>query len=95
MKITSVERIAVDIPYHERVREHLQKGWKRSEGVQMEADDYISQPVHPSDLRNTVERLLRSAGDKGKPVEMQEILAQMVGALARIDKIEQALGARS
>jgi L-alanine-DL-glutamate epimerase-like enolase superfamily enzyme len=27
MKITRIEQIAVDIPYLERVREHLQKGW--------------------------------------------------------------------
>ena len=27
MKITRIERIAVDIPYHERIREHLHKGW--------------------------------------------------------------------
>jgi muconate cycloisomerase len=27
MKITRIERIALDIPYAERVREHLQKGW--------------------------------------------------------------------
>ena len=27
MKITSIERIDLDIPYFERVREHLQKGW--------------------------------------------------------------------
>ena len=27
MKITQIEQIAVDIPYLERVREHLQKGW--------------------------------------------------------------------
>ena len=27
MKITSIERIDLNIPYFERVREHLQKGW--------------------------------------------------------------------
>ena len=27
MKITRIEGIAVDIPYEERTREHLQKGW--------------------------------------------------------------------
>ena len=27
MKITQIEQIPVEIPYMERVREHLQKGW--------------------------------------------------------------------
>ena len=27
MRITRIEKIAVHMPYHERVREHLQKGW--------------------------------------------------------------------
>ena len=27
MKITQIEQIAVEIPYLERVREHLRKGW--------------------------------------------------------------------
>ena len=27
MKITNIERMAVEIPYQERIREHLQKGW--------------------------------------------------------------------
>ena len=41
MKITCIERIAVDIPYQERIREHLQKGWSlgnRATDEEFEAD---------------------------------------------------------
>ena len=41
MKITRIERIAVDIPYQERIREHLQKGWSlgnRATDEEFEAD---------------------------------------------------------
>ncbi len=72
-----------------RPEEHSQKGWRREEGLQMEADDYISRPIEPAELRETVERILQRISKK--PRELREVLEHMEGALRRIDRIEKML----
>lgn len=72
-----------------RPEEHSQKGWRREEGLQMEADDYISRPIEPAELKETVERILQRASKK--PRELREVLEHMEGALRRINQIEKML----
>jgi DNA-binding response OmpR family regulator len=68
---------------------HSQKGWKRDEGLQMEAHDYISRPVEPATLRKAVESILCRTGTK--PLEIAEVLDRMVELLRRVDTIEKQL----
>ena len=45
-------------------RDHLRKGWKRTEGLQMEAEGYLSRPLEARTLNREVKRVIesRSAG---------------------------------
>lgn len=72
-----------------RPEEHSQKGWRREEGLQMEADDYITRPIESAELKETVEAILQRASKK--PRELREVLEHMEGALRRIDRIEKML----
>ena len=72
-----------------RPEEHSRKGWKREEGMLMEAEDYISRPVEPEDLKETVEAILRK--ERSKPMELAEVAEQMEVILKRINKIEKML----
>lgn len=38
---------------------HVQKGWRREEGLMLDAEDYVSKPVQPDFLLRCVEDLLR------------------------------------
>jgi DNA-binding response OmpR family regulator len=87
------EPVTKDIPLlivDVRPEEHLQKGWRRNEGMQMDADDYVSQPIAPAELRKTIGKILQRVSQE--PMEMSEVLAQMEDALNRIDRIEAGLG---
>jgi len=77
--------VVVDV----RPEEHSRKGWKREEGMLMEADDYISRPIEPADLKETVETILRK--DSSRPMELAEVAEQMEVILKRINKIEEML----
>jgi PleD family two-component response regulator len=56
----SIPILVIDVP----PRDHLRKGWKRTEGLQMEAEGYLSQPLDARTLRREVKRVMesRSAG---------------------------------
>jgi len=41
------------------VEEHPRKGWRKEEGMQMDADDYITQPIEPARLREMVHGILQ------------------------------------
>jgi len=69
--------------------EHTRKGWRREEGMQMNADDYISRPVEPPDLLELVGEILDRAATK--PMELRDALKQMEGILKRVDKVGEML----
>ena len=52
--------LVIDVP----ARDHLRKGWKRSEGLQMQAEGYLSRPLDARTLKREVRRVMesRSAG---------------------------------
>ena len=69
--------------------EHSRKGWRREEGMQMDAEDYVPRPVEPGELKGMVDRILRKA--QPKSMDFSEVLQEMEGILNRIDKIEKSL----
>ena len=69
MKVTQIEQIAVDIPYLERVREHLQKGWNlgnraTDEEFQAKSGDFLRQwkTSSPPSVQTTVYRVHTNEG---------------------------------
>jgi PleD family two-component response regulator len=56
----SIPILVVDVP----ARDHLRKGWKRTEGLQMQAEGYLSRPLDARTLNSEVKRVMesRSAG---------------------------------
>lgn len=72
-----------------RPEEHSRKGWRLDEGMQMEAEGYLTQPVDPNELREEVARILKSAAPR--PVELEDILEQMEILLRRVERIERML----
>jgi DNA-binding response OmpR family regulator len=56
----SIPILVIDVP----PRDHLRKGWNRSEGLQMQAEGYLSRPLDARTLRREVRRVMesRSAG---------------------------------
>jgi len=59
-RTVSIPILVIDVP----ARDHLRKGWKRTEGLQMEAEGYLSRPLDARTLRREVKRVMesRSAG---------------------------------
>lgn len=80
-----IPMLVVDV----RPEEHSRKGWNRHEGMHMEAEDYLSRPVNPAELRGAVHRILQRTGSR--PMELGAVLEQMEHILHRIDGIEQRL----
>lgn len=72
-----------------RPEEHARKGWTREEGMQMDAEGYLSRPVDPDELREEVASILKSVA--AKPVELEDVLEQMEMLLKRVEKIEKML----
>jgi len=70
-------------------RDHARKGWKRREGLQMNAEDYTSRPVSPEELASSLEKIIRRAS--GEPMGLREASEQMEKALERINRIEELL----
>jgi len=70
--------------------EHTRKGWRRDEGMQMDAEDYISRPVEPAELLELVGKILKKRAAP-KPMELRDVVEQMEGLLKRVDKIEKTL----
>jgi len=81
----SIPLLIVDV----RPEEHSRKGWKRHEGLNMNAEDYMAKPVDPAELVKTVEWIIRRTSVE--PMGLKEASLQMEEALKRIDKIESLL----
>lgn len=72
-----------------RPEEHSRKGWRRDEGMQMDAEDYLSRPVKPSELVRAIDGVIRRTS--GKPIGLKEAAEYLEEALERIDRIEELL----
>lgn len=69
--------------------EHSRKGWRREEGSQMDAEDYVSRPIEPKELAELVGDILETAVPKS--VELEDMLEHMERVLKRMEKIEDLL----
>ena len=81
----NIPLLVVDV----RSEEHSRKGWKRHEGLNMNADDYMSRPVEPAELRAVLQGMIRRASTE--PMGLKEASEYMERALERINRIEQLL----
>jgi two-component system phosphate regulon response regulator PhoB len=72
-----------------RPEEHSRKGWKRHEGLKMDAEDYTSRPVELSELTRAIDGIIRRTSTE--PMGLKEASEQLEKALKRIDKIEELL----
>lgn len=80
-----IPMLVVDV----RPEEHSRKGWRRDEGMQMDAEDYVSRPISAVELKEAVERILQRV--HAKTMDLELVLGQMEKILRRIDKIEEQL----
>jgi CheY-like chemotaxis protein len=69
-----------------RPEEHSRKGWSRQQGQQMNADDYISKPVTPEDLKEAIDRLISQ-----NPAESENASKYLERVLQKIKRIEKTL----
>ena len=72
-----------------RPEEHSRKGWKMHEGLNMNAEDYISRPIELSELTSSIECAIRRTS--AEPMGLREASEQLEKALERINKIEELL----
>ena len=72
-----------------KAEEHLRKGWTRQEGLQMNAEDYMSRPIEAAELVRAVEGTIRRAS--GEPMGLKEASEYIEQALERINRIEELL----
>ena len=80
-----VPLLVVDV----RSEEHSQKGWRREEGMQMDAEDYVSRPIKPAELTELVGEIFERIAPK--PVELKGVWEQVKRVLKRMEKIEKVL----
>lgn len=84
-KTKGIPLLVVDV----RPEEHSRKGWRREEGMQMDAEDYVSRPIESTELRELVEDIFERVVPKS--AELRDILEQMEKVLKRVEKIEEVL----
>ncbi len=81
----SIPLLLVDV----RPEEHSRKGWKIYEGMQMEAEDYLSRPIEPAELVDAVGRILKRTSQK--QMGLDEVSERLEAVLERVQKIETLL----
>ena len=69
--------------------EHSRRGWRKEEGAQMHAEDYISRPIEPTELAELVGDILETATPKSP--EIDHIIEHVEKVLKRMEKIEKLL----
>jgi PleD family two-component response regulator len=67
-----------------RPEEHSRKGWSRTQGQQMDADDYLSKPVTSEDLKEAIERLVSKK--PGESIDSSKYLERVLQKIKRIEK---------
>ena len=82
---TNIPVLIVDVSPEESVR----KAWGIKESIQRDAEEYISRPVQPTHLAETVRRILGKGAPK--PMESRDALEQMERSLKQVDQIKKIL----
>lgn len=85
-----VPMIVIDAP----VEKQLLRGWRRGEGLQLEAEDYLVKPVEPESLVPMLERLLDKSTRKIKVLVADDhaIIRDGMRALLGVQKDMQVVG---
>lgn len=86
-KTATIPMLVVDV----RPDEHSRKGWRVNEGMQMNAEDYISRPIESDELVESVERVLERA-TRRTPIDFSKILEETREILNRVEKLAASLG---
>lgn len=73
---------------------HLLKGWKREEGMQLEAEDYLRKPVDPEALMPRIEKLLDKVTRRTKVLVVDDhaIIRDGICAVLSLQKDIQVVG---
>ena len=81
----SIPLLLVDV----RPEEHSRKGWRVYEGMQIDADDYLSRPLEAAELVEAVERILKRTSEG--QIDLNEVSERLEAVLQRVQNIEALL----
>jgi DNA-binding NarL/FixJ family response regulator len=72
----------------------LLKGWRRDEGMRMEAEDYVAKPIEPAMLVPRVERLLEEATERIKVLVVDDhtVVREGIAAVLALQRDMQVVG---
>ena len=82
---SNIPLLVVDV----RPENYSRKGWRKHERAQMDFEGYLTRPIEVDELREAVEKILRSSDPK--PVELDEALERMEKLIEQVEKIEKML----
>lgn len=89
-KFNDIPIIVIDVPEEKR----LIKGWRRDEGLQLEAEDYFCKPVETKALATRIEKLLDKTRRRIKVLvaDDHEVVREGIRALLSLQKDMQVVG---
>lgn len=72
----------------------LIKGWRRDEGMQMEAEDYVTKPIEPSMLVPRIQRLLETATERIKVLVVDDhtVVREGIRAVLTLQRDMEVVG---
>jgi len=72
----------------------LLKGWRRDEGMQMEAEDYVAKPVEPAMLVPRIQRLLEAATERIKVLVVDDhtVVREGIRAMLMLQRDMEVIG---
>jgi CheY-like chemotaxis protein len=82
---SNIPLLVVDV----RPENYSRKGWRKHERAQIDFEGYLTRPIESGELREAVEKILRSSDPK--PVELDEALERMEKLIEQVEKIEKML----
>ena len=88
--LSDLPTIVVDAP----AEKQLLKGWRRDEGLRIEADDYLVKPLEPASLMPLIEKLLDRATRRIKVLVVDDhaMIRDGIRALLALQKDMQVVG---
>jgi DNA-binding NarL/FixJ family response regulator len=86
-----------DLPFlviDARPERRLLEGWRRDEGMQLEADDYVSKPVEPAMLVPRIEMLLDEAAERIRVLVVDDhtVVREGIRAMLTLQKDIEVVG---
>ena len=77
-----------------RPEKRLLQGWRRDEGMQLEADDYVSKPIEPAVLVPRIQRLLEGATERIKVLVVDDhtVVREGIRAVLSLQRDMEVVG---